>query len=477
VNDAAHPPVKAPPVKAPQVTGPGTEPGPEPIPGPDAQPAGPEAGTPTTGRAALGTALRGRLASAGDRLSRWPWWVQVGGLYLAARLVSALIFMAAALHQGVNPWFPPRPDYWSFINIWDARWYGEALQNGYPEVLPTDVTGAVQENTWAFYALFPMLGRVLAGVTGMHAAAALTLIASAGGLGAALVVYRLFRLKSGHGAALWGTVFFSTYPVSGVLQVPYAESLNLLLLAAALLLVVQRRYLSAMPVVVLMCLSRPTGVPFAAMVGLLLLHRIWQSRAAGRTAGQAVEGHDVAHGASRYETATPHRGGGLWALAGLTGVSGIGALLWPAIAWAVTGDLQAYTKTETVWRGHDLVPFQPWFDTGVLLFGPTLGVLAPFVLVALFALLMTSKPAAALGTELRLWCCCYLGYLLVFLHPQTSTFRMMLPLFPLALSAALVSRSRAYRGTVVLMFLLLQIVWIVWLWAWAPLPGGGDYPP
>jgi hypothetical protein len=24
---------------------------------------------------------------------------------------------------------------------------------------------------------------------------------------------------------------------------------------------------------------------------------------------------------------------------------------------------------------------------------------------------------------------------------------------------------------------LLQIVWIVWLWAWAPLPGGGDYPP
>ena len=62
---------------------------------------------------------------------------------------------------------------------------------------------------------------------------------------------------------------------------------------------------------------------------------------------------------------------------------------------------------------------------------------------------MMSRPVAALGTELRLWCCCYMGYLLVFLHPQTSTFRMLLPLFPLALSAALVSRSRAYRGTVV----------------------------
>ena len=173
----------------------------------------------------------------------------------------------------------------------------------------------------------------------------------------------------------------------------------------------------------------------------------------------------------------PHTGTQLWSLAGLTAVSGLGALMWPGIAWAVTGDIRAYTKTETVWRGHDLVPFKPWFDTGILLFGPVLGVLAPFVFVALFTLLMTCRPVRALGTELRLWCACYMGYLLLFLHPQTSTFRMLLPLFPLALAAALISRSRAYRGAVVVMFVLLQIVWIVWLWAWAPLPGGGDYPP
>jgi len=70
-----------------------------------------------------------------------------------------------------------------------------------------------------------------------------------------------------------------------------------------------------------------------------------------------------------------------------------------------------------------------------------------------------------------------MGYLLLFLHPQTSTFRMLLPLFPLALAAAVLSRSKAYRGTVIVMFVILQIVWIVWLWAWAQLPGGGDYPP
>lgn len=401
--------------------------------------------------------VRRAAVSVAAVVRRWPWWAQVVSVYAAARVVSACIFMAAALHQGANPWFPARPDYWNFINIWDARWYGEVLRNGYPSQLPVDKGGNVQENAWAFYALFPLLGRAVSAMTGLDPALALTLIAMASGLGAALVVYRLFRQKATHPTAMWAVAFFSTFPVAAVLQVPYAESLNLLLLASALLLVIQRRYLWAMPVVVLMCLSRPTGVPFAAMAGGLFAYRLWQR--------------------GRRQADAPHSGRELLALAALAGVSGLSALLWPAIAWAVTGDPAAYTKTETVWRGHDLVPFKPWFDTGIQLFGPVLGLLAPFVFVALFGLVMSSSPVVALGAELRLWCVCYMGYLLVFLHPQTSTFRMLLPLFPLALGAVLVSRSKAYRGTVIIMFLLLQVVWIVWLWAWAQLPGGGDYPP
>jgi hypothetical protein len=414
----------------------------------------------TRGPMGLNAAAWNRIAAAGARMSRWPWWTQVVGIYIAARLVSACIFMAAALHQGVNPWFPAKPDYWNFINIWDARWYAEALQNGYPALLPTDASGTVQENAWAFYPLFPVLGRVLSGLTGTGPAWSLTAIALVCGAAAALVAYRIFRHRATHRTALWGTVFLAMFPVAPVLQVPYAESLNLLLLGSALLLVLERRYVWAMPAVLLMCLSRPTGVPFAVMMGVLFLYRLWQRVAA--KPGDSVPVHGNAQ---------------LWSLGGLTAVSGIGALVWPAVAWAVTGDPGAYTKTETAWRGDDLVPFKPWFDTGILLFGPMFGVLAPFLFVAAFTLLMMSRPVVALGTELRLWCCCYMGYLLVFLHPQTSTFRMLLPLFPLALSTALVSRSRAYRGTVVVMFVLLQIVWIVWLWAWAQLPGGGDYPP
>ncbi|HEU4666932.1 MAG TPA: hypothetical protein VFS79_04645 [Arthrobacter sp.] len=414
-------------------------------------------------RAGLVPSIQLVAGQAGRAFRGWPWWLQATAVYVGARLVSACIFMAAALHQGPNPWFPAKPDYWNFINIWDARWYGQVIAGGYPSVLPTDAAGNVQENAWAFYPLFPALAGGLSGLTGLAPAASLTIIAMVAGWGAALVVYLLFRHKAAHAHALWGVAFFATFPVSAILQVPYAESLSLLLLAAALVLVVRRQYLWAIPVVVLLCLSRPVGVPFAATLGLVLLRHLWQRF--GARQGGSGEGKDA------------HSGGDLAALAALTAVAGAMALAWPAAAWAATGDIRAYTKTETVWRGHDLVPFKPWFDTGVDLFGPVLGLLAPFVFVALFGAALFLPPVRQLGVELRLWCACYMGYLVVFLHPQTSTFRMLLPLFPLALGAVLVSRSRAYRWTVVTMFVLLQIVWIVWLWAWAQLPGGGDYPP
>lgn len=407
-----------------------------------------------------------RLRRAGARAASWPWWVQVSLIYIASRIASACIFMAAALQQGVNPWFPPTPDYWNFITIWDGRWYAEAADNGYPSVLPVNANGGVAENSWAFYPLFPYLAKALGALTGLATLPSLTVIAMVAGLAAALVVYALFREFAGRTKALWALAFFSMFPVSAILQVPYAESLNTLLLAGSLLLLVRRKYLVAIPVVLLMCLSRPTGVPFAAMAGLLLLHQVWK-----RFGRRSPEPGGLP-GAEPVPTLRE-----LGSLAVLGAASVAGALAWPAIAWAATGDPLAYTKTETVWRGDDLVPFKPWFETGQMLFGPVLGILAPFVFAALFALLMFSKPVRALGTELRLWCTCYMGYLLVFLHPQTSTFRMLLPLFPLALSAAWLSRSKAYRGTVLVMFFLLQIVWIVWLWAWAPLPGGGDYPP
>ncbi|GAB4099911.1 hypothetical protein [Sinomonas halotolerans] len=441
---------------------------------------------------AVHAALAGLASSTAARFAALPWWAQVIAVFAASRAVGFCIFAAAAYHQGVNPWFAPQPDYFRFVGIWDAGWYGRIIQDGYPSVLPRSESGAVQENAWAFYPVYPLLVKGLAAASGLPWEAVAQIVAVASGFGAALIAYRLFRRAAEHATAMWGIAFLAFFPVSAILQVPYAEALGLLMLAWALLWVAERRYLAAMPVVVAMALTRPIGVPFALAVGGLFLVRLVAnlsrdrggpgalasaSRTAGPQAGTAAGGPGALGGPAVGSGKQGTTAGGLARLGGLAVVSGAAALAWPAIAWAGTGEPTAYTETETVWRGGPLELFVPWAETGAYLFGPGIGTLAALVLVALLALAFTSARVRALGPEMQLWCAAYAFYLLAVLHPQTSTFRMLLPLFPLALAAAALSRSRAYRWAVLGGFVLLEIVWVQWLWVWTPLPGGGDWPP
>ncbi len=386
---------------------------------------------------------------------RWPWWVQVGLIFAVSRLISWAIFAAIGQHQGVNPWGSSSPDYLHFINFWDSTWYRTIFDSGYPSVIPRTATGVAQENPWAFYPLYPLLVKALSLATALPWLVLAPAVSVLCALGATLIIYRLFRHFASTTTALWGVIFFLTFPVSPVLQIPYAESMNTLLLAAALYLLVRGRYLTAMPVVLLLALSRPTGAPFALMVVAFAVVRLVSHR--------------------RYGTSlTP---GTVVRLALLLATSALAAVAWPTIAWLTTGELTAYTDSETAWRGGTLVPFLPWLKESIFLVGPYAGPVLLLLLVVGFGLLLNSRPVRSIGVELRLWCAAYFVYILAFLDPQTSTFRMLLPLFPLALAAAAISRSRAYRGSVVLMFVLLQIVWVAWLWDWTQLPGGGDYPP
>lgn len=421
-------------------------------------------------RGTLGQALVYPLRRAAGAARFWPWYVQVGLIYALSRLVSFCIFVAVARHQGPSPWGPGQPGYLDFINIWDAEWYERIYSGGYPEEIPRSDSGETLTNAWAFYALFPFTVRVVHALTGLEWRVAAPLLATLAGLAAMLVIYKLFLLigsrvagrspshessgnRSAHGNSLWGVALVAVFPVSPILQVGYAESLHLLLLAASLYLLLCRDYLTAVPIVLLMCLARPAGVPFAAMIAVHLLIRFINRRQDPFPLPEMLRA------------------------AGLGVASAVGAVAWPLIAWWVTGQFDAYTETETAWRGEDLVLFLPWFETGQRLFGDVFGVLAPLLLVLAAVVYLDSAAVRRLGTDLRVWCAAYMLYLLAFLHPQTSTFRLLLPLFPLALAAVYLSKSRAYRTAVVVLFLLLQIVWVAWLWLWDQLPAGGDYPP
>lgn len=391
-----------------------------------------------------------RVRALGQWMAALPWWVHVALVYAAGRLFTTIVLVAVAARQPPSPWAAAAPGYLEFINFWDSGWYERIYDGGYPEKLPRDDDGNVVENQWAFYPLFPASVRLFTVLTGLGWGLAGSIVATLCGVAAAAVIYRLFRLRSSHRDSLWAVALVAFFPVSPILQIPYAESLHLLLLVTALYLVVKERYLSAIPVVILMCLARPAGVPFAGMLGLLLLTGLL----------------------------TKNRNGSSLIRLGLLTVScSVAALAWPFAAWMSTGVPDAYVQTETVWRGTHLTIFLPWFDAATGLLGPVLGPLALAAMVAGFAIALLSPAGRKLGLALQLWCTAYLLYLAVFWNPQTSTFRILLPLFPLALVAVLASRSRAYRWLMIATFACLQVVWVAWLWAFVPLPAGGDYSP
>lgn len=380
-------------------------------------------------------------------------------VFTAGRVVSTTILLLVAARQGTSPWSGPAPGYGTFINYWDGGWYERIFIEGYPSELPVDALGIVSHNQWAFYPLYPGLVRLLDLVTGLGWGVLAPAVSITSAAGAMLVIYRLFRLRSGHGTALAGVTVVSFAPVAAILQVPYAESVHLLLLASALYLVSTYRYYLAMPVVVLMCLARPAGVPFAIAVGILFLHAVWTAR---RDGGRRDR---------RGETARR-----VLPLSLLGVVSSLGAVAWPVIAWVTTGRRDAYVATETAWRGEALAPFRPWFDAPAAILGPAAGALVVAVLVLGALGLFLARSVRSLGIVLIAWCIGYLLYLAAFWDPQSSTWRILLPMFPLALAIASV-RERRLLWVLLPVSVALQFLWVEWLWAWTPSGPDGDYPP
>ncbi len=395
------------------------------------------------------------LAHRGVRLyTRTRWWVKVLAVFVLSRIVTTTIMLVFASRQQQNAWTPANPNYTDFATIWDGHWYYIIAMAGYPNVLPVTDDGHVGENAWAFMPVYPWLVRLLTELTLVPydvVAVAVSVLAAAG---TALVFYRLMLHVLGDPSrALFSVVLFCVAPLSPILQVAYAESLHLLLLTTSLLLVVQRRYEWLFPVVAVASLVRPTGLAFALFLVLHVAYRWWNRRR---------------EPFGRRELVTS---------ASLALFSGVMGLAWLLIAWAVTGSLTAYTDTEMAWRaayiGHQhLIPFTPWVQGANWWLGAPLGALLLLVAVVLFAWFMFTPWVKRIGVDLRLWVASYVIYLLAVFFPQSSTFRLLMPIFPV-LGALAVPRSRLFRVSLVLLGIAGQIGWMYIGW-WVD---GADWTP
>jgi len=76
-----------------------------------------------------------------------------------------------------------------------------------------------------------------------------------------------------------------------------------------------------------------------------------------------------------------------------------------------------------------------------------------------FSAALFTPPFRRLGVDLRFWLVSYALYLLAVFFPQSSTFRLLMPLFP-ALGAVAQVRSWFVRVPILTLFVAGQVAWI-----------------
>lgn len=380
-----------------------------------------------------------------SRVLHGPWWLRIALIFVASRVVTTVILLVFAWLQQANYWTGPHPDYFSFAGIWDGRWYQIVAQAGYPAHLPIDAQGHVEQNSWAFLPAYPFLVGAIAAIPGLSFNAVGVFVSVGFAFGTALVFYKLLEPHLEDATALFAVVLFCVAPLSPIYQVDYAESMQLFFLALALLYLQRRQYWLMLPFVAIVSFTRPTGLAFALAMGLHVIYRF----------------------VVREREPFPLRE--IVASVVATVASALLGYAWPFIAGAVTGVPDAYTATELSWRSPyvgwgGLIPFQPWIQGAIWWFNwvgwnPAWGVVLLGVAVIGFAMLLFTRPVKRLGIDLRIWVASWTVYLLAVFFPQSSVFRLFVPIFPL-LGALALPRSRAYRVGIVLLMIAAQVGWV-----------------
>jgi hypothetical protein len=381
------------------------------------------------------------------------WWVRVIAIFAASRVVTTGVLLAFAARQELNPWTSAAPGYFDFARIWDGHWYYIIAVSGYPSELPLTDEGRVGESAWAFMPVYPALVRIVMIFTGGSFAHAAVIVSVAFALAGALMFYKLMRLQLPEGTAMFAVVLWCFAPLSPILQVAYAESLHAFLLVVALYLLVRRHYWQLIPIVAIMSLTRPSGLAFALALGLHVIYRWVVRRRDGFPKAEIVASVTV----------------GLF--------SAVMGFAWLLIVAAVTGSLTAYTDTELAWRAPyvgygPLVPFQPWLQGASYWLGEVTGPILLAIALVGFAAFMFTPAVKRLGVDLRLWVASYVLYLLAVFFPQSSTFRLLFPIFPLW-GALAQPPSIVYRLALIAACIAAQWGWVEIAW-WV---NGADWTP
>lgn len=386
-------------------------------------------------------------------LLRRSWPARVTLIYLLSRLLSWGIMLWFAWVQGKSAYSGPHPDYVTFANFWDARWYNYIAAAGYPSALPIDASGHVLQNAWAFLPVYPFLVGGLAVMTHLLWSTVAIAVSLLAGWGFVMVLYRLMQPRLTAAQSTWAVIFACVAPVAPIFGVAYAEALFLFLLALSLLLLIERHYLLLALVLPILSFTRPGAIAFALTIGGHWLIR-WRDRVADPFPLRQRVG-----------------------IALLAVWSALLGVAWTVIAALVTGQLDAYMATELAWRAAyigyvELIPGTAWFQSANWRYGQPWTWILPITAVIGFTALLFTPAAKRLGGEQRWWLGSYGLYLFAVFFPQSSSARILAPMFSVSGILAQI-RASWIKVLIALLMVAGQFWWIAHTW----MVSGLDWTP
>ncbi|MFJ6379922.1 hypothetical protein ACIQI7_07955 [Kitasatospora sp. NPDC092039] len=197
--------------------------------------------------------------------------------YAVLKLVGFTVFMKLLSFAGDYAKKPARfgggANPWDVVASWDGWWYQQVAQFGYHPALvpiPNGPLGyTIEQNSAAFFPLYPGLMRLVSEGTGLGLYGAGMLVSVVASLFAAAGIYAVVEKMTGDvrsgviAAGLWAIV-----PGSGAQWAVYSDSLFVALAAWACYAVMTRQWLTAGAITLVAGLNRPTSAALIGAVGL-----------------------------------------------------------------------------------------------------------------------------------------------------------------------------------------------------------------
>ncbi|MFI6447552.1 hypothetical protein [Kitasatospora sp. NPDC050543] len=198
--------------------------------------------------------------------------------YAVLKLVGFAVFMRLLEFSGDYLEKPARfggGDHpWDVLASWDGWWYQQVAQFGYhPQLVP--ITGAgdftIDQNSAAFFPLYPGLMRLVSDCTGLGLYGAGMLVSVLASLFAAAGIFAVAERVGGARAGVIAAGLWAVCPGSGAEWAVYSDSTFVALAAWSCYCVMTRRWIAAGTITLVAGLNRPTSAALIAAVGIAAL--------------------------------------------------------------------------------------------------------------------------------------------------------------------------------------------------------------